>query len=605
MCGIYSFLNYQKQGLNLDNIKREFLKGVNRGPEETIEKVVENYDLYIGFHRLAINGFNDSNSSQPMELNNIILICNGEIYNHKQLFNIMNINRKSSSDCEVILHLYMKYGIEQTLQMLDGVFAFMLFDFRNENNPLMFVARDTYGVRPLFFTRVRYIGKNEHSEKSWNGYDLSKIDTHEKNHVWLDAYGFASEMKQLININIPMNCAKYEIKQYKPGTYSCFNWDKKFKMWMSQTHQKSFSLPNTFINYNITSEETACLLIYNSLKDAVEKRVCNTEREVCCLLSGGLDSSLISALVSKIYKEVYNKKIHTWSIGFEGSEDLKYAKLVADHIGSEHHSIIVSENDFLKAIEYVIYTVESYDTTTIRACVGNWMIAEYIKKNSGAKVVFNGDGSDEVAGGYLYFGLAPDEISFDKECRKLLSNIHFFDVLRSDRSISSHGLEARTPFLDRSFVQTYLSIPPGIRFHKKNEKCEKYLIRKAFCGEDLLPYEVLWRTKEAFSDGVSKHSRSWHTIIKEYCVKLFHVPKGVSEEKYIEKHCELLKISKHNRPQTLEQLHYRMIFNKYFSGQYNVIPHFWMPNFVDAKDASARTLDIYKKHRHKEKELSE
>ena len=133
MCGIYSFLNYQKQGLNLDNIKREFLKGVNRGPEETIEKVVENYDLYIGFHRLAINGFNDSNSSQPMELNNIILICNGEIYNHKQLFNIMNINRKSSSDCEVILHLYMKYGIEQTLQMLDGVFAFMLFDFRNES----------------------------------------------------------------------------------------------------------------------------------------------------------------------------------------------------------------------------------------------------------------------------------------------------------------------------------------------------------------------------------------------------------------------------------------------------------------------------------------
>ena len=174
------------------------------------------------------------------------------------------------------------------------------------------------------------------------------------------------------------------------------------------------------------------------------------------------------------------------------------------------------------------------------------------------------------------------------------NNQDYFDVLRSDRSISSNGLEARTPFLDRSFVQTYLSIPPDLRFHAKNDKCEKYLIRKAFENENLLPKEVLWRTKEAFSDGVSKQTRSWHTIIKEYCSRLFHIPKEISEEKYVNKHCELLKISDHNRPKTLEQLHYRMTYNKFFKGQDTTIPYFWMPNFVNATDASARTLDIYK-----------
>uniref|UniRef100_A0A6C0C4M7 asparagine synthase (glutamine-hydrolyzing) n=1 Tax=viral metagenome TaxID=1070528 RepID=A0A6C0C4M7_9ZZZZ len=592
MCGIYSFLNHKRQGLDLKNIRNGFLKGNLRGPEETTEKIMEDYDLYIGFHRLAINGFEDPNSSQPLESNNIVLICNGEIYNHKQIYNSMNITPQGDSDCEVIIHAYLKYGIKQTLQILDGVFAFMLFDFKNKNDPKMYVARDTYGIRPLFFTRIRYIGKNEKKEVHWRGYDLTPYDTQ---HTWLDSYGFASEMKQLIDINTPLDCDVYKINQYQPGTYSTFTWNKKNNLWSLSTFQQTFSLPNASINYNITSEETACLTIYNSLKNAVEKRVCNTDREICCLLSGGLDSSLIAGLVSKIYRRDYNKKIHTWSIGFEGSEDLKYAKLVAQHIDSEHHSIVVSENDFLKAIEFVIYTIESYDTTSVRASVGNWMIAEYIKKNSDAKVVFNGDGSDEVTGGYLYMGLAPDEISFDQECRKLLSNIHFFDVLRSDRSISSNGLEARTPFLDRSFVQTYLSIPPDFRFHAKNSVCEKYLLRKAFENENLLPREVLYRTKEAFSDGVSKHTRSWHTIIKEYCKKLFTLPKEISEEKYVEKHCKLLKISEHNRPKTLEQLHYRMVFNKYFKGQETNIPHFWMPNFVDATDSSARTLNIYKK----------
>ena len=200
----------------------------------------------------------------------------------------------------------------------------------------------------------------------------------------------------------------------------------------------------------------------------------------------------------------------------EGSEDIMYARKVAEFIGSEHHEFVLTEQEFLSQIETVIYDIESYDTTTVRASIGNWLISKKIKENSDCKVVFNGDGSDEVCGGYMYFHLAPDCIEFDKECKRLLSDIHYFDVLRSDRSISPHGLEARTPFLDRNFVNNYLSINPSIRHHSKNNHCEKYLLRRAFSKDNLLPDEVLWRTKEAFSDGVSSQKKSWFETLQEH-----------------------------------------------------------------------------------------
>ena len=212
----------------------------------------------------------------------------------------------------------------------------------------------------------------------------------------------------------------------------------------------------------------------------------------------------------------------------------------------------------------MIHDIESYDTTTVRASVGNWLISKYIKENSKARVVFNGDGSDEVCGGYLYFHYAKNCLDFDKECKRLLKDIHFFDVLRSDRSISSHGLEARTPFLDRNFVQTYLSIPVQLRDHGAQGVCEKYLLRKSFEDKNLLPREVLWRTKEAFSDGVSGDKESWFETIQ-----------------------------KQHRD---EKLYYKRIFNQHYNYNEQVIPYYWMPNFVDAKDASARTLDIYNKN---------
>ena len=185
----------------------------------------------------------------------------------------------------------------------------------------------------------------------------------------------------------------------------------------------------------------------------------------------------------------------------------------------------------------------------------------------------------------MYFHCAPNMLEFDKECKRLLNNISFFDVLRSDRSISSHGLEPRTPFLDRGFVQFYLSLPPALRFHKRNNQCEKYLLRKAFSDTGLLPNEVLWRTKEAFSDGVSSLKKSWYSIIDEKIIEQYgdtydSIPPGVDWM--------------HNVPVTREQIFYRHLFDRHYSGCSHTIPYFWMPKYTDAKDSSARTLDIYK-----------
>ena len=548
MCGIFSIINNK---FTKEQVLHNFKKGRSRGPEHSSDLFLENLSIFLGFHRLAINGYNDNLSNQPFFMDGIYLICNGEIYNWKHLYEMMNIKGYSKSDCEVILHLYKKYGIEQTLIMLDGVFAFMLIDTSTQN---IYISRDLYGVRPLF------VQKNE--------YNMI----------------FASELKQIVGFN-DVN----SITQFTPGTYTNIHYKQMSdkNIFNIVVENKPFRLHSqtTFSSFSELSVVDYCKQIRNTLIEAVRKRVHNTDREIACLLSGGLDSSLITAIVKSLCPD---KQLTTWSIGLKGSEDLKYAKMVADYLGTVHNEIIISEKEFLSCFESVIYAIESYDTTTVRASVGNWLVSKFIKENSDCKVIFNGDGSDEVCGGYMYFHCAPDSISFDKECKKLLKEIHWYDVLRSDRSISSHGLEARTPFLDANFVSTYMNIRANIRNHAINKKCEKYLLRQAF-DYGILPDKVLWRTKEAFSDGVSSQTKSWFEIIQDY-VK-YDVFKN--NEKLL---LSQMKFYKHNVPTTLEQLHYRMIFECYFGkNNGNVIPHFWMPNFVNATDASARTLDIYNK----------
>ena len=551
MCGILSVLRYDESVcMSIDEIKRNFEKYNMRGPEQSDFVYNEDNKLILGFHRLAINGCTEPASMQPLMLNNLILICNGEIYNHKKLAKLTGSDCTSGSDCEIILHMYEKYGIEYTLKMLDGVFAFTLID---QDKNKVFIARDPFGVRPLF--------------------------------IWMKDANFISPIVVASELKLGQNINGFNPRPFPPGHYIETYFKKSDKIILSQIREtcslkymtKPYYQINNSINTSIVTTEDAYRVIRKSLFAAVEKRISssNRDRGAACLLSGGLDSSLIAALVSKYLKDNSNEKLHTWSIGMTGSEDLKYAKIVAEYIGSVHHEIELTENDFINAIPNVIRDIESNDTTTVRASVGNWLISKYIREGSEDKIVFNGDGSDEVAGGYLYFHYSPNPIEFDKECRRLLKDIHLFDLLRSDRSISNHGLEARTPFLDKNFVNTYFSIPTYLRDHKHVNKCEKYLIREAFKDTKLLPNEILFRTKEAFSDGVSTDKKAWYETIQDYAANIMNI-----EDKKL-----------------AEQSYYDKIFSQYYGSQdtEHIMPYKWMPNFIDATDASARTLELYNK----------
>lgn len=591
MCGIFSLFN--NEGSISDNtIKHSFNLGVSRGPEYS-----EYTDLYnsivVGFHRLAINGI-DALSNQPMTIDNITLVCNGEIYNFRELFDMIQVKPHTNSDCEIIIHLYKKFGIDYTLTLLDGYFSFILYDATDINKePIVYVARDAYGVRPLYILRQR---DNENID-----YKNDPTYINDKFVVKNKIIAFASEVKMLsglLNYNNKLlthinerYCIAntFSIEQYPPGTYSVITKDSKiFSDYKLDIFAKRYASPYMFnIKFKIDQDFIGLYnymyvfeKVYNTISEAVEKRVVGTtERKIACLLSGGLDSSLVAALVSKYY----DGQLETYSIGMPDGEDLKYAKMVAEHIGSKHTEIILTEDEFFEAIPEVIAAIESYDTTTVRASVGNYLVCKYISKNSEAKVVFNGDGSDELMGGYLYFHEAPDAISFDMETRRLLNDIHLFDVLRSDKSIASNGLEARTPFLDINWVNTYLSLP--LKFRYNPDKPEKWLIRKSveMMDEKLLPKNVLWRTKEAFSDGVSSNNKSWYEIINE------KVSEKVKDD--------FSKISyNHLPPQTKEQYYYRTIFDTAYPNCENIVPYFWMPRFINANDASARTLNLYKKY---------
>jgi asparagine synthase (glutamine-hydrolysing) len=381
-----------------------------------------------------------------------------------------------------------------------------------------------------------------------------------------------------------LNLTESRLEQFKPGTYSVFQLGNKIQSkWELLLENKPYFIPSFYYNIFTNDMVQLKLQVYSNmssyLNNAVVKRCNTTERPVACLLSGGLDSSLIAALVANYFRSI-GKVIETYSIGLENSEDIKYAKIVADYIGSKHTEIIVTEDDMFNAIPEVINAIESYDTTTVRASIGNYLIGKYIAANSEAKVIFNGDGSDELLGGYLYMHKCPDDIEFDKETRRLLNDIHLFDVLRSDKSISSNGLEPRTPFLDRSFVNYVLSLPPYLRNHRNFKEAEKYLLRNSFrdvyfndnLGRQLLPDSILFRKKEAFSDGVSSQGRSLFTILQEKILGCYNDLQPSIE---------------------LEKKYYKEIFDKAFPNCTHILPYFWMPKYTNAKDPSARTLEVY------------
>ena len=527
MCGIFTTYNTR---CKWDSVEESFQKISYRGPDSS-EHLNINNKLTMAFHRLAIMGISDS-GNQPMKHpkdDSLTLICNGEIYNYKKLADKYNFTLKTGSDSEIILHLFKEIGIECTVKALDGVFMFALYD---EINDTLYAGRDPIGVRPGFI--------------SVNGEEVF----------------ISSEAKSIIGI-------ANNTMPFPPGSWWSSENNEKFNKYFYCKPDVQTSDSHIDILQNIKS----------LLTGSVIKRLMS-EREIGCLLSGGLDSSLISSIVAKNYP---GDKLNTFSIGIEDSVDLEYAKTVSGFIKSKHHSIQITEKDFLDAIEVVIYNIESYDTTTVRASVGNYLVSKYIRENTDCKVIFNGDGSDEVCCGYLYLQNAPSSRELQLESERLVNELYFFDVLRSDRSISSNGLEARTPFLDKTFVRYYLSIPPELKVFNSKDRIEKHLLREAFDSGTYLPDDVLWRRKVAFSDGVSSQKKSWHKIIQK------HVDSKISDEEFFKAKDSI----SHCPPLLKESYYYRKVYESFFPDSEKLIPHFWMPKWSSVIDPSARELQNY------------
>lgn len=524
MCGITFVISD-----NLKLIDTESLtdKMVHRGPDDEKYITYKN-KVFFGFNRLAINDASPD-AMQPFVEDGIWLICNGEIFNWKQIAESHNLQCKTQCDCEVIIKLYKKlrethendYATigKELSNIIDGEFAFVIYE---EGTDVVIASRDPYGVRPMF------------------------VGTQPGTHI------FCSEMKGIQHVS-------NEIEQFKPGHIMVIQ-DEKSEYY--EYHKEQIV---GIISENMYKE------VNRTFREAVKKRLMS-DREVCCLLSGGLDSSLVAGLVSQHFPPY---TLRTFSIGLKGSTDLEYAKIVADYIKSNHTSIELSNEDFLEAIDDVIWTIESYDTTTVRASVGNYLVAKYINENTDCKVVFNGDYSDEVTGGYKYMSKCDDPEEFHEETMRLVKNIHFFDSLRSDRCISSQGLEGRVPFADKGFVSVYLSIP--VQERMSNNRIEKYVLRKAFDDDNVIPQDVLWRKKEAFSDGVSAPENSWHRIIQKHIDKTYtDVYQSTSQE--------------HNPPILRETQYYKTLYKKYFKTD-AVIPYYWLPKYCgDIQDPSARAI---------------
>lgn len=538
MCGIWLYLG-KDAAIDTDPAA---LALYARGPEST--SVVRIPDVGIAlFTRLAINGLRPE-GMQPMQSDDLLWMCNGEIYNWKQLAASYGIEATSGSDCEIIGPLYKIFKaqgipIENLFRTFDGVFACVIVD---REDGKVFMARDPYGVRPL------YIGSS-------SGIVIA-----------------ASEIKALTPYGIP------SIRAVAPGSMEVYG----VKAQLRETVQYH-TIP--WIKSPETDYEKYRLAIKKGLREAVKKRMLS-DRPVAALLSGGVDSSLVAALVAEQLRAAgpEAKPLNTFSIGFDGSSDLMYARKVAAWIGSKHHEIVATPEEFFRAIPEVIRAIESFDTTTVRASVGNYLVAKAVRELSDCKVVFNGDGSDEVFGSYLYFKNAPSDAAFEVETRRLLQEIHMFDVLRSDRSISSNGLEARTPFLDKQFVATAMAVPTEWR-RPSATVAEKAVLRAAFADEALLPDDVLNRRKEAFSDGVSGAEKSWYELVQEHAEKRCPPDWRIQAGKFSEP-----------RPATAEQFYYRNLYETFYPGVKPVnVPHFWLPKWCgDAKDPSARTLDVYK-----------
>ena len=578
MCGIFYVQRFlqntdsvtktlNKQQLSdLELFQNDFSSIIHRGPDNSSflndAQPAKNYACIWGFHRLAING-QTPESNQPFFIKNCRLICNGEIYNFRDLIKEFNLEEeyKSQSDCEIIIHLYKKIGIRDMLRRLDGVFALVLHDYETATT---YIARDPVGVRSLFIS----------------GYD----------YTYRNSIVVSSELKAI------NECYRAYAKQFPPGCYGMYsknttfdNSNTPFFNFYSFYENVSISQDNATLDvkrvYNYPTiedtEDNICAKISTLFEEAVVKRLMS-DRKVGALLSGGLDSSSVVAIMCR---HMPAKDLNTYSIGLKGSTDLLWARKVAEYLGTNHHEVCLTEEEFLGAIEGTIKQIESYDTTSVRASIPNYLVSKYIYKNTDDCVIYCGDMSDEIFGSYRGFMKAQSEEDFKRENERMVRDVCYFDLLRSDKSISGAGLEARVPFADKKFLQYVMSIPPRYKMFN-DERIEKYIFRKAFNG--LLPDDILWRRKEAFSDGVSGHERNWFQIIREY------IETQVTNEEYEKYKAFIHYTDVYNAPYDKESYYYRTVFEKFYAGCEKTIPYFWRHPFCEEKDPSARLLQCYK-----------
>ena len=506
MCGIVCTFNIKQPIEVLRPQVLQMSKTIrHRGPDWS--GIFSNDNAVLAHERLAI--VDPRSGKQPLYSKDgkLVLAVNGEIYNHREIRKKIEGKYEflTQSDCEVILALYREKG-PAFLEDLNGIFAFALYDI--ENNRFL-IGRDHIGIIPLY-----------------QGWDKD------------GAYYVASELKALEGY-----CEK--IEEFLPGQYY-YSPDGKPSQWYSRD----------WMEYeNVKDNQSSVAELRKALEDAVERQLMS-DVPYGVLLSGGLDSSIISAVAKKFAarriesgntEDAWWPQLHSFAIGLEGSPDLAAARKVAEHIGSVHHEINFTVQEGLDAIRDVIYHIETYDVTTVRASTPMYLLSRYIK-SMGVKMVLSGEGADEIFGGYLYFHKAPNAEEFHKETVRKLSKLHLYDCLRANKSLASWGVEGRVPFLDKEFMDVAMRLNPADKM-AGNGKIEKHILRQAF--EDYLPSEIAWRQKEQFSDGVGYN---WIDTLKEIATQ-----KVTDEE--MENVAYRFPIQP---PMTKEEYHYRSIYNELF-----------------------------------------
>ncbi|MFN0729735.1 asparagine synthase B [Polaribacter gochangensis] len=506
MCGIVCAFDLKEKADILRPQLLEMSKKIrHRGPDWS--GIYSDEKAILAHERLAI--VDPSSGKQPLfsEDKKLILAANGEIYNHRELRKQFegSYNFQTASDCEVILALYKEKGTS-FLDELNGIFGFAIYDVEKDE---YFVARDHMGIIPL------YVGWDE------NG-----------------TFYVASELKALEGV-----CTKIEL--FPPGHYLSSK-DGVYKKWYARDWTEFDA---------VKENETSIDEIHDALEAAVHRQLMS-DVPYGVLLSGGLDSSIISAIAKKYSEKriesddtqaAWWPQLHSFSVGLEGSPDLAAAQKVADHIGTVHHEIKFTIQEGLDAIKDVVYNLETYDITTIRASTPMYLMARVIK-SMGVKMVLSGEGADELFGGYLYFHKAPNAQEFHKETVRKLDKLHMYDCLRANKSLAAWGIEGRVPFLDKEFMDVAMRINPKDKMIN-GERMEKWVIRKAF--EKYLPESVAWRQKEQFSDGVGY---DWIDTLKEV------VNSKISDEQLANAKFRFPI----QTPTTKEEFYYRSIFAEHF-----------------------------------------